>query len=197
MMPKLIGLTGQIGAGKSAVADLLKQNGAILIDADLIGRQVVEGTGKILGQLIRIFGPVILAEDGQLDRSKLAELAFATEESKALLDKIVHPHLLVELGRQIEAGMTGNSKLVVVDASLLLDWGLEAEMDEVWVVEADEKIRFERLQGRGMSTADALARQAVQPTGEQFHQAADRLIDNNSSLEAVTAQVAEILKTSS
>lgn len=193
MKPILIGLTGQIGAGKSAVSEQLKLNGAVLVDADNIGRTVVERAGQILGQLIGSFGTDILGENGQLDRTRLAELAFVDEESKARLDKIVHPHLLVELGRQIERGLTSGASMVVVDASLLLDWGLKAEMDEVWVVEADQPKRFERLRGRGISDTDALARQAVQPSAEQFREAADRLISNNGSLDELTQQVDQIL----
>ena len=188
----LIGLTGQIGAGKSTVAAILIEHGAMIVDADMIGRQVVESSGELFGQLIATFGPVILDDDGSLDRTKLAEIAFRDNASKLKLNELVHPHLLARLFEKVAEADPSNN-LVVIDAALLLDWGLDQKVDEVWVVEADEITRLARLMERGFTEADALARQAAQLTAEQFRAKATRLISNNGSRADLERSIAEII----
>lgn len=189
----LIGLTGQIGAGKSTVAEILAGHGALIVDADIIGREVVESSGEMLGQLIAAFGSDILSADGQLDRAKLAEVAFHDDQSKAQLNELVHPHLLAALHDQVKALDPANH-LVVIDAALLLDWSLDATVDEVWVVEADEIRRLSRLIERGFTEDDALARQNAQPSAEQYRGKATRLITNNGSQAELETAISEILK---
>lgn len=188
----LIGLTGQIGAGKSTVAEILARHGALIVDADTIGREVVESSGDLLGQLIASFGSDILSADGQLDRAKLAEVAFHDEQSKKKLNELVHPHLLARLHEQVKA-FDPDKNLVVIDAALLLDWGLETTVDEVWVVQADEIQRLSRLIEGGFTEADALARQKAQPSAEQFRKKATRLIANNGSRTELEAAISEII----
>lgn len=188
----LIGLTGQIGAGKSTVAEILAGLGAKIVDADLIGRKVVEASGEMFGQLIAAFGSDILSADGSLDRSKLAELAFHDDQSKAKLNELVHPHLLSALHEQVNAFDPTNN-LVVIDAALLLEWGLDTQVDEVWVVESDEIQRLSRLIERGFTEADALARQKAQLSAEQFRAKATRLITNNGSRVELELAISEII----
>ena len=189
----LIGLTGQIGAGKSTVAEILIMHNARIVDADLIGREVVESSGELFGQLIAAFGSDILSPEGSLDRARLAELAFRDEPSKAKLNELVHPHLLAALHTQAQEYDPAKN-LVVIDAALLLDWGLETEVDEVWVVESDEIKRLSRLIDRGFTESDALARQKVQPSAEQFRAKATRLIENNGSRADLEAAVSDIIR---
>ena len=189
----LIGLTGQIGAGKSTVAEILTTHGALVVDADLIGREVVESSGELFGQLIATFGSDILSPEGTLDRTKLAEIAFKDDESKAKLNKLVHPHLLLALYARVKE-LDPTNNLVVIDAALLLDWGLDNSVDEVWVVESDEIQRLSRLIDRGFTEADALARQKAQPSAEEFREKATRLIANNTSRDDLAVTISQLIK---
>jgi dephospho-CoA kinase len=184
----LIGLTGQIGAGKSTVAAALSEMGATVIDADLIGRQVVEHSVELLAQLQAEFGESIVDQWGQLRRERLAELAFASEESKTRLNALVHPHLLKELHRRLRQALE-SGKIVVIDAALLLDWDLEIKPDRIWVVEASEETRMQRLTERGMSRSDVLARQKAQLDATGFRQKADCVIQNDGSLADLKQRV--------
>ncbi|MCH9024879.1 MAG: dephospho-CoA kinase, partial [candidate division Zixibacteria bacterium] len=120
----LIGITGQIGAGKTTAANILKAMGAVVIDADKIGRKVVENSPGLIQKLARAFGPQILTPTGNLRRKKTAELAFSREKNRKLLNSLVHPYLLRELKKQIKRNL-GKKKVVVIDAALLLDWKLD------------------------------------------------------------------------
>ncbi len=188
----LIGITGQIGAGKSTVADVMVELGAVVVDADIIGRQVVDNSTDLLAQLRDEFGNSIVDPHGKLMRERLAELAFVSEERKARLNEIVHPHLLRELRRQVSETRE-KVDLVVVDAALLLDWNLDSEMDETWVVCASESVRMQRLMARGMSRSDAISRQRVQLPLSEFETRADQLIENNGSVDMLRSRVWQLL----
>jgi dephospho-CoA kinase len=184
----IIGITGQIGSGKSSVAELLRQAGAIVIDADRIGRQVVERSAALRRKLVRAFGAEIITPSGRLRRRKLAELAFASRENQRLLNGLVHPYLLAELKRRLRQARK-RSRPVVVDAALLLDWNLDSEMDLVWLVHAPRPLRLARLAARGIARADALAREKVQLPVAAYRARADRVIPNNGSMKDLAARV--------
>lgn len=188
----LIGLTGQIGAGKSTVADILAEVGAIIINADNIGRSVVEQSDELLQQLRQEFGDTIIDQHGQLKRERLAELAFVSEERKAKLNELVHPFLLNELRRQMKQALA-ETDLVVIDAALLLDWELDYEMDSTWMVHASESLRIDRLKVRGMSESDAVARQKAQLPLSEYQSRADHVIVNDSSIEDLREAVTRLL----
>ena len=188
----LIGLTGQIGAGKTTVARMLAAMGAVVIDADRIGREVVERTPALLKRLAREFGSDILTPTGRLRRKRLAELAFASDERKAALNRLVHPYLLRELRRQVRAALR-TADLVVIDAALLLHWGMDDEVDEIWVVHASLKDRLARLAERGISAKDALARQRAQLPFAEFRRRADRVLLNNTSTANLEAKVRRLV----
>ena len=158
-----IGLTGGIGTGKSAVAVLLVERGAVLIDADTIASQVREPNGRAFGPLLERFGSGILAADGTIDRAALAKVAFADKESIADLNRITHPAIGVEMARQVQA-QAGSDDVVVVDIPLLRqahrdDLGLRA----VVVVDCPPEVAMERLvEVRHMDRGDAAARMAAQ-----------------------------------
>lgn len=187
----LIGLTGQIGAGKTEVAIMLRQLGAAVIDADQIGREVVERNSSVLKQLTKRFGADILTPQKKLHRKRLAELAFKNQSSRKALDKIVHPPLLKELKRQANT-LLRKHRIVVIDAALLLEWKQEKAVDLVLVVTAPQTVRLRRLQKRGMSKADALARQRQQASYTEFRSKADILIPNSGSKTALCARVKQI-----
>ena len=176
----LIGITGQIGSGKTTASKIFKSLGAAIIDADKIGREVVENSPALVKRLTTRFGDAILNKSGKLNRKRLAQLAFADPKSKAALNRIVHPYLLKEL-RQQEQKLGRSYEVVVIDAALLLDWKLDREVDFVLVIHASQPTRFRRVRSRGIGLADARARQAAQLPFSEYRRLADRVILNNKT----------------
>lgn len=175
----VIGLTGQIGAGKSTAARILAELGATVIDADKIGHDVVARSASLRKQLASAFGRDIFAADGKLRRKRLAARAFASKDTRDRLNRLVHPHLLKELRRQVARARKKGP--VVIDAALLLDWGMDRETDLVLVIHAGRETRFRRAEKRGFSSADIRARQRAQLLFREFRRRADRVILNNGS----------------
>lgn len=178
-----IGLTGGIGAGKSTVAQLLVRYGAVLIDSDVLAREVVAPGSEGLAAVVDVFGPEVLAADGSLDRAALAQHAFATETARQQLNGIIHPLV----GRRAAALMAaaGADALVVQDIPLLVENGLAPAMHLVIVVFANDDIRLGRLSRRGMSADDALARMRAQASDVQRRAVADVAVDNNGDRKAL------------
>ena len=186
-----VGLTGGIGAGKTAVARLLTGHGAIVLDADLAARAVVEPGTEGLAEVVRAFGPGVLRADGSLDRAALASVVFADEERRKRLNAIVHPRVRAWMAERAAAAPEGS--VVVQDIPLLVEGGLAALFDFVIVVDADDDTRIARLvRDRGMAEQDARARIAAQAPREQRNAAADRLIDNSGGTEELEKAVAEL-----
>ncbi|MFI5782233.1 dephospho-CoA kinase [Nocardia sp. NPDC051570] len=183
-----IGLTGGMGAGKSTVARLLVERGAVLVDSDVIAREVVAPGTEGLAALVEAFGTGILAADGSLDRPALAAKAFADDESRKTLNSITHP-LVGRRSAELIAAAPADS-IVVQDVPLLVENGLGAFMNLVVVVAAEVETRVRRLEEfRGVSRAEALARIGAQATDEQRRAAADVLLDNNGAAEALEPRV--------
>mgnify|MGYP002631113188 FL=1 len=188
----LVGLTGGIGSGKSTVAALLRQRGSVVVDADVIARQVVEPKTPALAALVDRFGEQILGSNGKLDRAKLAELAFATEESRRALEAITHPAINEEFTRQMLAAPP--------DAIVICDVPLLAESDQarnrgypvVIVVESPIEVRLDRLEQRGITREDAWRRISAQASDEERRELATILIDNSGDLSALTERVGQV-----
>lgn len=176
----IIGLTGQIGSGKSTAALILKSLGAIIIDADKIGHQVVEQSKRLQKKLQKEFGKDIINISGQVNRKILAERAFASNSAKKKLNALVHPYLLKELQNQINKKHK-KSKIVVIDAALLLDWNYDKKVDFVMVIHTSLEKRIKRLEKRGISRSDAIARQRAQLPFSEYQKRADRIILNSST----------------
>ena len=176
----LIGLTGQIGAGKSTAARIFAQLGAVVVDADMIGRQVVEQSPTLLKKLSKRFGRVVLLPSGKLNRRALAEVAFASPKSTRALNSLVHPYLLKELRRQVKRH-SKHRKVVIIDAALLLNWWLDREVDRTIVISAPLAIRIKRMSARGLSRAEVIARQKSQPAVATFRSRADFVISNSGT----------------
>ena len=179
---KLVGLGGGIGTGKSTVSLLLAAKGAVIVDADLIARVVVEPGSPCLGRLVEHFGETILQNDGTLDRPQLAAKVFGFPEELRVLNSITHPAIAEEMTRQIEAHV-GTDKVVVMDAALLFGSprvGMVGRM----LVDIDPEVAVERLvRHRGFSESDARARIASQMSREQRLALADFVIDNSGTYE--------------
>jgi dephospho-CoA kinase len=175
-----IGLTGGIGAGKSTVSATFSECGGIIVDGDVIAREVVEPGTEGLAQLVEAFGEDILAPDGALNRPALAAKAFVDDEHRATLNGIVHP--LVGRRRQEIIDAVHDDAVVVEDIPLLVETGMAPMFPlVVVVVTADEETRVERLIKRGMDEADARARIKAQASEEQRRAIADVLLDNSGS----------------
>ena len=190
---KIIGLTGGIGSGKSTVAQLLVQEGWVLVDADRIARDIVEPGQPALAELADAFGEDILQADGTLDRGLLASRAFTSREKTDLLNSITHPRIQEETQARFEAARQGGADFVVYDMPLLVDKGLHNDMDATIVVDVDVEERVRRLvEYRGLEESDARRRIAAQIPDDVRRAAADFVIDSNGPRDKLDAQVAEV-----
>jgi dephospho-CoA kinase len=178
-----IGLTGGIGAGKSTVSATFADCGGIIVDGDVIAREVVEPGTEGLSALVETFGEGILLPSGALDRPALAAKAFADDEQRAKLNGIVHP-LVGKRRAEIIASVSGHPEedtVVVEDIPLLVESHMAPLFPLVVIVDADPEVRVKRLITRGMDEADARARIAAQATEEQRRAVADVWLDNSGS----------------
>jgi len=186
-----VGLTGGIGAGKSEVSRRLAAQGAIVIDADLIAREVVASRTDGLAEVVDAFGTALLGPDGALDRAALADIVFADPEKLARLNSIVHPRVGARM-RALEAA-AGPGSVVVHDVPLIAENGLASSYDLVVVVDAPPRIQVDRLvRLRGMSREQAQARMAAQADREQRLGIADIVVDNSGSLAELDRQAGEL-----
>jgi dephospho-CoA kinase len=186
-----VGLTGGIGAGKSEVSRRLAAQGAVVIDADAIAREVVAPGTPGLEQVVAAFGPHLLSADGALDRERLGEVVFADPAKLAQLNGIVHP--LVGT-RMTELETTADADAIVVhDVPLIAENGLAPAYDVVVVVDTPPALQLDRLvKLRGMGEEQAKARMAAQATREQRLAIADFVIDNSGTLGELDRQVGDL-----
>ncbi|MGZ4212056.1 MAG: dephospho-CoA kinase [Actinomycetota bacterium] len=185
----LVGLTGGIGAGKSTVARLLADRGAVIIDADLIVRELQRPGTEVFRAIVERFGKQVVAADGSLDRPKLADIAFRDEDARSALNAIVHPAVYAVMAERITA-IEDENAVVVLDIPLLAEAGGREGMDVVIVVDADQDLRVTRVvDERGLDARQVRARMAAQASSEQRAALADVVIRNDGDMEALRAQV--------
>ncbi len=170
---------------------MLAEFGAHVVDADLIGKRVVDQSPALRKRLAKAFGADILKPDGTLNRKKLAARAFVDEQTKRTLNDLVHPHLLKELRGQVKQA-TKTYAVVVIDAALLLYWGLEKEVDSVLVIHTSRERRYARMAERGISRTDAAAREKAQLPFAEFRSKADFLLLNNQNIERLLTKLARV-----
>ncbi len=189
-----VALTGGIGAGKSTVSAALAQRGAVLIDADEIGREVQRPGGAVFAAMVQRWGEAVVAADGALDRAAVAAIAFADQAELAALNAIVHPAIGAEMAARRRA--VSGAEVVVLDVPLLVrpDGRMVPEIAAgvagVVVVDAEEEVAIGRLvEQRGFSEGDARARIARQASREARLAVADFVIDNSGSWSQLEAQV--------
>ncbi|GGQ60063.1 dephospho-CoA kinase [Kitasatospora griseola] len=186
-----IGLTGGIGAGKSEVSRQLAALGAVIVDSDLIAREVVAPGTPGLAAVVAEFGPEVLLPDGALDRPALGRIVFGDPARLAALNAIVHP-LVRARSAELEAA-AGPDAIVVHDVPLLAENGLAPLYDLVVVIDVPDAERLRRLTAlRGMPEDEARARMAAQATREDRLAVADLVLDNSGDLDALTARVREL-----
>lgn len=188
---KRIGLTGGIGSGKTTVAALLAEHGAVVVDADQIARELVEPGGAALAELVTEFGPRILAADGSLSRAELAALAFSDPRATTRLNAIMHPLIRDEAARRMAA--SPQAPAIVYDMPLLVETGQADLVDVVVVVDVPEAVQIDRaVRLRGLDRQDVGRRMEVQATREERLAAADIVIDNSGDPADTARQVDEL-----
>ena len=186
-----VGLTGGIGAGKSTVASMLADRGAVIVDADQIARDLVEPGGEALAELVTEFGPRILREDGSLSRAELAALAFSDPRATERLNAIMHPLIGAEARRRLADAP--DAPVVVYDMPLLVETGQSDLVDLVIVVDAPEDVQVDRaVHQRGLDEDDVRRRMEVQASRDDRLAAADIIIDNSGSEADTSAQVEQL-----
>ncbi len=186
-----VGLTGGIGAGKSEVSRRLAAYGAVVLDADLIAREVVAPGTDGLAEIVAAFGPGVLGPDGALDRAALGDVVFAHQDKLAALNSIVHPRVGARM-RELEDSAKAGS-VIVHDVPLIAENRLSDGYDLVVVVDVPPRIQLDRLvRMRGMSREQAQARMAAQASREQRLAIADIVVDNSGSLAELDRQVGEL-----
>ena len=187
---KKIGLTGGIGSGKSTVAKLLADAGFAIVDADKIAREIMEPGSPVLDDVAAEFGDDLIRADGSLDRGELARRAFVDKQATEKLNSITHPAIRAESERRFAAAEAAGEPAVVYDMPLLVELGMNRDMDLTIVVDVDAEERVRRLtSSRGLDEADARARIAQQIDAAERNAAADVIIDNNGDLSALKPQV--------
>lgn len=194
MVLLIVGLTGGIASGKSTVSLLLKNKGAVIIDADEISRNILIPGKPAWTKVIEHFGEKVLRDDENIDRKKLAQIVFSDKKELELLNSITHPIIIEEIKRQLEYYKKVDEEVVVIDAALLLELGLNSLVDEVWVVAVDEKTQLERLMLRekNLSRKEALKRIKSQMPLQDKLKYAQRIIDNTGEIERTKKQLDEI-----
>ena len=191
---KKVGLTGGIGSGKSTVARMLADEGFPVVDADQIAREIMEPGSPVLAEVADVFGADLIDNTGALNRAELARRAFASTEQTAKLNAITHPAIRAESNRRFAAAEAAGECAVIYDMPLLVDLGLDEEMDLTVVVDVDVDERVRRLvEKRGLAEPDARARIAQQVDDATRLAAADVVIDNNGPKEALAAQVENLV----
>ena len=191
MSPLRVGLTGGIGAGKSEVSRRLRSYGAVVIDADLLARQVVAPGTPGLAQVVAAFGEGVLGPDGSLDRERVGELVFADAALRAKLNAIVHPLVGARMRELEEAA--GEAAIVVHDIPLLAENQLAGGFDEVVVVDVPPRVQAERLaKERGMTAEQAEARMRAQASRQERLEIATIVVDNSGSLAELDREIGDL-----
>jgi dephospho-CoA kinase len=192
----IVGLTGGVASGKSAVSQILREEGAYLIDADQIARELVQPHTPTWKVLIRVFGKEILEKDGTLHRKKLAAKVFSDTQQRNLLNQILHPRIKKEMNRRMkEIGQKDPGAIVVIDAALLVELGDHREMDKVIVVTSTEAQQIERLRERdGLEREEARKILSSQMSHEEKLKVADFVIGNEGSLEETRRKAKEVFQ---
>ncbi|MBM7787596.1 dephospho-CoA kinase [Tenggerimyces flavus] len=186
-----IGLTGGIASGKSEVTRLLAQLGAVVIDADLLAREVVAPGTDGLTEVTAVFGPGVLGPDGALDRPALGRVVFGDEAARRKLEAIVHPRVRARAAA-LEADAPPDA-VVVHSIPLLVETGQARNFDQLVIVDVPEDVQIERLERtRGMSEAEARSRIAAQASRDDRRAAADVVLDNSGTLADLERQVREL-----
>jgi dephospho-CoA kinase len=185
----LIGLTGGIGSGKSEVARMLAERGAVVIDADDVAREVVKPGMPALVAIAERFGSDVVAPDGELDRQALADVVFSDVTHLRALEQITHPAIRSLTSAMIVEERLAGTEVLVHEVSILVEMGSSDMYDLIVVVDAPEDVRVHRAVARGMNEADVRRRMAAQAERSDLLEAADVVLDNAGDRASLHEQV--------
>jgi len=200
----IVGLTGGIGAGKTTLSESLARRGAIVIDVDGLGRQVIGHGGSAVDAVVARFGEQVRSEDGDIDRAKLAEIVFNNDAALGDLTAISHPAInnLIDatiddlIDSETGEAERGDNSIIVLDMAVLVEsslgWENEHRYELAIVVESPLHLRFERLEARGMSIQEIKDRIAAQATDEQRTQAAQFVVTNGGTIDDLNTTAGEV-----
>ena len=188
------GLTGGIATGKSTVSSILREAGAIIIDADAIARDAVKKNLPAWHEIVIIFGKEVLLPDGEIDRAYLGDIIFRDSSKKEILNKIVHPYVIQKVAELIEEiRKESPDSIVILDVPLLIEAKMDKGMEDVILVYTPEHIQVKRLVERdGISDADALLRVRSQMPIADKRKFASIMIDNSGTLQATRERSLEV-----
>jgi dephospho-CoA kinase len=185
----VVGLTGGIGSGKSTVAALLAERGAVVVDADAVTRELQQPGTPVFEAMVDRFGSVIVAQDGALDRAAVADIVFTDAEALADLNGIVHPAVGAEIARRMQA-LADTDEIVVLDVPLMVESKRGYPVAGLIVVDVDPEVAIRRLvEHRNMREPDVRARMSRQASRTERLARADRVIDNSGTVEDLRRQV--------
>jgi dephospho-CoA kinase len=192
----IVGLTGGVASGKTAVSRILREEGAYVIDADRIARELVQPHTPAWNELQRVFGKEILQEDGSIHRKRLATIVFSDPEQRNLLNRILHPRIRAEMDRRVkEIGQKDPDAIVIIDAALIVETGDYKAMDRLIVVTSTEEQQIERQGSRdGASEEEAQGILSSQMPLEEKLRVADFVIRNEGSLEETNERARGVFK---
>jgi dephospho-CoA kinase len=186
-----VGLTGGIGSGKSAVSSRLAARGAVVIDSDVLAREVVEPGTDGLSEVVAAFGSGVLTAGGELDRPALGRIVFGDEAARRKLEAIIHPRVRARAA-EIEHAAAADA-IVVHDIPLLVETGQAGKFDLVLVVDVPVEVQVQRLTAqRGMTDEEARQRIASQASREQRLAVADLVVDNSGGLDDLDHRLDEV-----
>jgi dephospho-CoA kinase len=188
----LVGVTGGIGSGKSLFSALLAERGAQVIDADAYGREALRPGQPAWHSVVAQFGQeLLIPQSMEIDRQALAEMVFNDHDKLAALNAIVHPVLFSAIADSVER-LSQTDEIVVIDAAILVETGMDKNLDTLIVVHTDESLRRERLKSRGMSSADIEARMSSQASSVNLLAKADIVVCNNGSLDGLVREAERV-----
>jgi dephospho-CoA kinase len=192
----IVGLTGGVASGKTIVSKILREEGAYIIDADQIAREMVQPHTPVWNDLISVFGKEILDKEGAIHRKKLAAIVFSDPQQRNLLNQMMHPRIKEEIDRRVEGiGQKDPEAIVVIDAALLVELGYHREMDKLIVVTSTVRQQIERLKEReGASEEEARKILSSQMILDEKLKVADFVIPNEGSLEETRRMAKEVFQ---
>lgn len=189
----LIGLTGNIGSGKSTVAQLLSERGATIVDADVLARRAVEQGTAAHAAIVERWGTSVLAPDGSIDRAALRRIVFSDQQELEQLNAIVHPEVERMRAALVEQARSRGDRVVVCDVPLLFERRMTEAFDRIVLVDAPRPVRLDRLvRERGLKETEAMAMIVAQMPAELKRARADFVIDNVGTLTQLDQRVSEV-----
>ncbi len=192
-MKIVIGLTGNIGTGKTTISNILAKLGATIINADQIGHELLQPKTQTWHKIVSTFGKDILKANNEIDRRKLGEIVFNNPQALAILNQIMHPEMYHRTKERIETEQKKGAKVIVLEAPLLIEAGWTNLVDQIWLATAPKEVIIERLKKeKGWDETQILARLNSQLPQEEKIKRAQVVIDTNCSLSQLETKVTQL-----